>query len=390
MSPKERTDGKKSRAGLIGAVAGLAAAGIAAGVATERYLMKKARTDPDDPFLDEPFGELTADHVRTITTADGVDLYVEIVDTRHSGGEPQATVVMVHGYCLDMGTFHFQRRALAASELPVRAVYYDQPGHGRSGQLPIAEYDTDALAEALYAVLAKAVPTGPVLLVGHSMGGMTIMAFARRYPELFASRVASVALLSTTGGGLGKVDFGAPRALSRARKLFLPMLTRAVAMTPRAIDTTRKIASDLAWMLTRRYGFATARPSPSLVSYVEKMNTATPIKTVIGFSKTLLEHDEHAMLNQLSRVPVFISCGDSDQFTPPEHTTLLAEALPDAVLQIVPETGHVALMEKPETVSTALLEHLRAGLESARAEPQPVEAAKRRKPWLRKLKKAGE
>lgn len=388
MSPKERIDGKKSRAGFIGAVAGLAAAGIAATVATERYLMKKARTDPDDPYLTEPFGDLPADHIRTITTADGVDLYVEVVDSRH-GAEPEATVVMVHGYCLDMGTFHFQRRALADSDLPVRAVYYDQPGHGRSGDLPVAEYDTDALAEALYAVLAKAVPTGPVLLVGHSMGGMTIMAFARRYPELFANRVSSVALLSTTGGGLDKVNFGAPRALTRARRVFLPFLTRAAAMTPRAIDTVRRMAGDLAWMLTRRYGFATPKPSPSLVSYVEKMNTATPIKTVIGFSKTLLAHDEHDTIGELAQKPVFISCGDSDQFTPPDHTRILAEILPDATLQIVPEAGHVALLEKPDTVSPALLEHLRAGLANA-AKPATAEPAKRRKSWLRNRKKAGE
>ena len=43
-------------------------------------------------------------------------------------------------------------------------------------------------------------PTGDVVLVGHSMGGMAIMAFAERHPETFADRVAGVALIATTAG----------------------------------------------------------------------------------------------------------------------------------------------------------------------------------------------
>lgn len=391
-TPKDVVSNKKaSRVGIIGAVAGLAAAGIAAGVATERYLVRRARRDPNDPYADEPFGNLPADEIRTVTTADDIDVHVELVDARHAGGEAEATVVFVHGFCLDMGTFHFQRRALTESSIPVKAVYYDQPGHGYSGDLPLPEYDIDSLSEALYAVLAKAVPTGPVLLVGHSMGGMTILAFARRFPELFASRVRGVALLSTTAGGLDKVSFGAPRALARARRFFLPALGKAVALSPAVIDGARKVASDLAWRLTRRYGFASPKPSPSLVTYVEKMNTATPIKTVIGFSRALLSHDEHDMLPKLASMPVFISCGDSDQFTPPEHSVALAEALPHAKLNIVPEAGHVALLEKPELVTEPLFEYLReclAALDSQ--EPAAPATGKRRKPWLRKRKKAGE
>ncbi|ADD40274.1 alpha/beta fold hydrolase [Stackebrandtia nassauensis] len=390
MSPKEIVGNKKtSRAGIIGAVAGLAAAGIAAGVATERYLIKRARSDPNDPYAEEPFANLHADDIRTITTADGIDVHVETVDSR-GVGEAEATAVFVHGFCLDMGTFHFQRRALTESTMPLRAVYYDQPGHGQSGELPLPEYDIESLAEALYAVLAKAVPTGPVFLVGHSMGGMTILAFARRYPELFASRVRGVALLSTTAGGLDKVSFGAPKALARARKVFLPALSKAIALTPGVIDGARRVASDLAWRLTRRYGFATRKPSPSLVSYVEKMNTATPIKTVIGFSKALLEHDEHDVLPQLASIPVFISCGDSDQFTPPEHSVALAEALPHAKLNIVPEAGHVALLEKPELVTDPLFAHLSECLDALERDRQPAEPVKRRKPWLRKKKRTGD
>ena len=51
-------------------------------------------------------------------------------------------------------------------------------------------------------VIEDLAPEGEVVLVGHSMGGMSIIAFAERHPELFAKRVAGVALVSTTAGGL--------------------------------------------------------------------------------------------------------------------------------------------------------------------------------------------
>ena len=51
-------------------------------------------------------------------------------------------------------------------------------------------------------MLDAVVPDGPVVLVGHSMGGMTIVALAEQHPELFGDRIVGVALISTTAGGL--------------------------------------------------------------------------------------------------------------------------------------------------------------------------------------------
>lgn len=395
MRPDSVASSKKKarRAGLVGVIAGLAAAGVAAGVATERYLINKARRDPNDPYLDEPFGELPADRIRTVTAADGVSIHVETVGTQAAPGSgsdlPVATVVFVHGYCLDQGTFHFQRRDLAATHLPVRAVYYDQPGHGQSGPLPKSVYGLDELADTLYAVIKQAVPTGPIILVGHSMGAMTIMVFARRYPDLFAERVKGISLLSTSGGGLDKVTFGAPKALTQARRLFLPLLGRAASLTPGAIDRIRRIAGDLAWVLTRRYGFATAKPSPALVSYVERMNTATPIQTVIGFSLALLEHDEREQLASLGEVPVLICCGSDDQFTPADHSVLLSELLPHSRLVMIPHAGHVALLETPEAVTEPLLAaigEIVGDIAHGRSGRRDPATGKRSRLWPRKKK----
>src|SRR5438477_598540 len=162
------------------------ATGVAVGVAAERMLLRRRRSpEPADPLVDESFGDLPCDESRTVPSDDGLDLYVEIVD-RVDGidldlglglGDEEPTLVFVHGFCLDMGTFHFQRTALARQG-DYRMVFYDQPGHGRSGKLDHGEYSLEALGHGLKRVIDETTPDGPIVLIGHSMGGMTIMALA--------------------------------------------------------------------------------------------------------------------------------------------------------------------------------------------------------------------
>src|SRR5690606_20237316 len=148
--------------------------------------MRRHRRRADDPYAEEPFSNMPYDESLMVTTEDGVDLYVEIVEPtdsvdQHAGfavdavrtQEPEPTAVFVHGFCLDMGTFYFQRKELIRRG-ELRGVFYDQPGHGRSGSLTAGEYELPALGDGLRAVIEETVPEGRVVLVGHSMGGMTI------------------------------------------------------------------------------------------------------------------------------------------------------------------------------------------------------------------------
>ena len=113
--------------------------------------------------------------------------------------ELEPTIVFVHGYALNLDCWHFQRAAYRGL---VRAVYYDQRSHGRSGRSPDGHATIEQLGEDLRTVLDHVVPEGPIVLVGHSMGGMSIVALAEQHPELIGDRVVGVGLISTTAGGL--------------------------------------------------------------------------------------------------------------------------------------------------------------------------------------------
>lgn len=349
----------RGRSGVIGTLIGAAAAaGIAAGVVAERTLMRqRRRSDGRDPYRDEPFGRLPADEYRTVITDEGIPLHVEIVGP----ADAPLTVVFVHGFCLDMGTFHFQRRVLTG--LPgVRLVCFDQPGHGRSGRLTKGEYTLELLGAALRRVIEEAAPTGRLMLVGHSMGGMAIMALADQDPELFLgpeSRVAGVGLISTSAGELGAVTFGMPSVLVRFRKPLLPLVSGAGWMTAGALDRARQASTDLAWLLTRKYGFGSAKVSPALVSYVERMNSTTPTEVVARYLRTLFRHDKVLALAAFAQTPVLVICGDEDLLTPVEHSEAICAALPHAEMIVVPDGGHVVLLEHNEAVNAVFLPFVR-------------------------------
>jgi pimeloyl-ACP methyl ester carboxylesterase len=413
-----RLVGGLKAAGLAGALIGVAAAGAAAGVVAERYAVGRSRNRGHDPYADEPFGALPADRRITVTADGGVPLHVEVIEPDGTGAPPDLTVVFVHGFCLDMGTWHFQRRAMtelqrqraalvqptprrrrglaaiagarSATEVeePIgeiagdltavpedprcRLVFYDQPGHGRSGKRAAGDYDLDHLGADLAAVLAEVAPEGPLVLAGHSMGGMTVMALAERAPKLFAERVVGVALISTSAGHLDDVALGIPPFLAKLRKPLMPTIGGVLKRQHELAEVGRRAGSDLAYLLTRRYGFGGDNPSPALIEYVERMNSSTSIEVIAGYLTTLSEHDRYAALEVFDGIETLVVCGDRDLLTPVEHTKEIARLLPGAELVEIADGGHVALMEHPELVNAHFVAFLRRAYRSVlTGEPSP-------------------
>ncbi|MET0422712.1 MAG: alpha/beta hydrolase [Actinoplanes sp.] len=358
MTAVRRPNRRAKQVGIVGAAVGVVAAGLATAFAVERVLVRKSLNAPGDPHLDEPFGDQPFDSELTVTAADGTDLHVEIVEPRTPPADGvKPTIVFVHGFALDMGTFYFQRQALTERG-DQRLVFYDQPGHGKSSRLRSGDYDIAALGKSLAAVLDATVPDGHIILVGHSMGGMTIMAFAEQYPEWFGRRVTGVVLMSTSAGLIDKSKLGLPTLVARVSAPFFPLWNRAAHLGGGAIDRARIVSSDLAWLLTRRYGFGDAKPSPSLVTFVEEMNSRTEVETLTKYLHTLYTHNRFPALSALRGVPVLVIVGTKDYLTPVTHSEEILRHLPEAELVKIDNSGHVVMLEKADEVNAALLPFL--------------------------------
>ncbi|MCP2260189.1 Pimeloyl-ACP methyl ester carboxylesterase [Streptoalloteichus tenebrarius] len=335
--------------GLAGGVAG-AVTGLVVGVTASR---SRARRRADrEPLIDPP-----ADRECTVAADDGVPLSVEEVDPA-DGGEPDLTVVLVHGYTLDRRSWHFQRLDLPELTNPrVRLVRYDQRGHGRSGSSPRASCTLDQLGRDLDAVLRAVAPTGPVVLVGHSMGGMTIMALAELRPELFLERVVGVALLGTSAGEIGR--HGLPRpVLSRYNPVTLGLATLA-GWQPGLLERVRRVGDHLNWGAVRALAFGDRRVDPRRVDLVHRMLAETSVRAITDFLPTLGSHHRYAALAGLRQCEVLVMAGDADQITPFAHSEVIAAELPDAELVRVPGAGHMVGLEQPELVDELVAAFLR-------------------------------
>lgn len=341
------------------AVAGGVTGGVAVGAALAwgipRYLARRTRAASSDPYAHEPFELPPQRSVFTVESSDGVPIHVETAGPE----DADLTVVFVHGYMQDMATFYFQRKAIAEAErqeVSLRAVLYDQPGHGRSGPLPRTEYGIEDLAGVLHDVLAAVAPRGPLVLVGHSMGGMTIQVFARRYEADFRERVKGVAFFSSSAAGLDTVETKPMRALRRLRRTVLPMLQQVAGWTPDLIDRSRLLAGDLGWLLTRKAAFGHIDPPASLVTLVERMNRRTSMQSIVGYAAAILDHDETATLPLFAGLPALVIVGDEDLLTPPEHSRRLAAALGGSRFALIAEAAHSPQLEYPGEISQLLLE----------------------------------
>ncbi len=282
-------------------------------------------------------------------------------------GAPQLTVVFCHGYCLNQDAWHFQRAALRGR---VRTVHWDQRSHGRSARgtaqsgpdaVPVT---IDLLGRDLKAVLDAAAPEGPLVLVGHSMGGMTIMALADQYPEFVRERVAGVALVGTSSGRLAEVSYGLPAAGVDAVRKVLPGVLRAMGARAELVERGRRATADLFAGLVKRYSFGSRDVDPVVARFAERMIEATPIDVVAEFYPAFAAHDKAEALAVLAdaEVPVLALVGERDMITPWAHTEAMAALLPGAELVVVPDGGHLVMLEHPDTVTDRLLALLaRAG-----------------------------
>ncbi|MBA3265419.1 MAG: alpha/beta hydrolase [Nocardioidaceae bacterium] len=340
-------------AGLAGAAVGVVATAAAARILAGR------RHDLHAPRIDasERLGSLRGDP-HTVIAEDGLHLYAEI-DERVDGtsgvhaspiAADQLTLVFVHAYALNLDCWHFQRSALRGRH---RLVFFDQRSHGRSRRSDAEHSTIDYTGRDLAAVINQLVPDGPVMLVGHSMGGMTVLALADQYPRLFSERVVGVALIATTAEGLTAETMGLPGMPGRViHRLALPLVA-TLAKTPRLVESGRRATADIGSVVTRKLAFGGPVPQ-EWVDFTDDMLAATPFEVVAEFFPGFGVHDKREALMRLRSVPSVVVCGSGDAITPLAHTHSLADALGSAEVVELSDAGHMVILERHTEVTAAI------------------------------------
>ncbi|MGX9890020.1 alpha/beta fold hydrolase [Streptomyces sp. NPDC002276] len=287
----------------------------------------------------------------TVTSADGSRLHVEV-----HGPEGAPAVVLAHGWSCSTAFWAAQTRDLAADH---RVVVYDQRGHGRS---PAAlTYSTDALADDLEAVLeATLTPGEKAVVVGHSMGGMTVLAAAGR--ARFREHAVAVLLCSTGSSRLVDESRVVPMRAGRTRT----RLTRKVLGSRAPLGPVTPAARRILKYATMGPGSA-----PHMVEACARIVHACPRTVRHAWSQVLDSLDLDHGVRELA-VPTAVVVGTADRMTPPVHARALVAALPQCVGSTeLTGLGHMTPVEAPELVSAKIRE-----LAAAYIELDPIDQVK--------------
>ena len=363
----------KARANLISLGVGLAAAGVGAavGLAAERLTVGRPLVRRFPQPDDEPGLGSIRDVPVAVTADDGTTLHAEVDEPEHPV-PGDVTVVFSHGYSNTMDAWHFQRLALLGR---VRCVWWDHRGHGRSGRGADGVVSIEQLGRDLNAVIQATAPTGPLVLVGHSMGGMATMSYAAQFTPDVTERVCGVGLVATSAGGLKQADLGLAR-IGQVLTRLAPRALTVLSRQPGLIEHTRRIGSDLEEVIVKRWSFGGDVQEP-LIDFTARMIAATRIEVVSEFMPAITAVDVQEGLFVLRHLPALVLHGDRDLMIPPEHAQSLAAVLTDAEHAVVHRAGHLVHLEHPDVVNPHLAALIgrargRVGLDAGAPALRPV------------------
>ena len=329
------------RRALAAGAGSIAAAAVGAYLTQRRHLGRIA-ADPANARLSAP----PSGRALSASSPDGTRLHIECFGPDQSPHAP--TIVLAHGWTEQLVYWTLVIERLL--ERGFRVAAYDLRGHGESEPGADGDYALARLGEDLQAVIeAVCEPGERPVVAGHSLGAMSIVAWAEHHPV--AERVSAAALFNTGVGSL----------LSESLLVPVPWLAAAINRTPLAkgVLTTRggvpKFSTPVSSALTRYIAFGPSA-TPAQVAFYERMLVACQpdVRSSVGLALTEMELS-HAV-PQLT-VPTLVMAGADDRLTPPSHAHRIAEALPElARLIVLPETGHMGPLERPDEVAAALVE----------------------------------
>ena len=213
-----------------------------------------------------------------------------------------------------------------------RCVAWDQPGYG--GTPLVDPYSLENVALAL----KKQIGDGPVILVGHSMGGLIAQEAYARFPEL----VQGMALCFTSAAFVGGSEFVAQFVKERLGPLDAGMSMAQVAA--QVMPTMRGTNSN-----------------PAGLARAERIMGAIPPQNYRKAVQLLTTFDRRADLPKIA-VPTLLVAGSDDRTAPPAIMQRMSEKIPRAEFVLLECCGHLGPMDQPGAFNAALEAFLRKQL----------------------------
>nr|WP_212763547.1 alpha/beta fold hydrolase [Gordonia araii] len=278
-------------------------------------------------------------------------------------GAPGAgtSVIFCHGWTLDSTLWtDVTAGTLGVLGDSVSLIRYDMRGHGHSGAGEPGSATIERLAADLACVIDACAPTGDIVLVGHSLGGMMLMAFAQQWPHLLNDRVTGCLFVATSAGRLWDPVKRIPGFI-------------AAAPTVLRMSSPSMMRSNPLTRLGLRFGLfggvARRRDLDSTIAAMRSVDRGTYAE----LGQALLLHDRADVLPAFAAKHSVVFAGTNDHLTPARHGRRIAEAIPGSLYIESPRAGHMIPIERATDVVREVVAAVNAAQFEA-ARPSAVSA----------------
>lgn len=302
---------------------------------------------------DEP-RELESGVVQYLQRPDGTKIRAEVF-----GRSDAPTLVFTHGWGTSQTEWYYAKRDLMGQ---FRLIFWDLRGLGKSSQPEDRDYALEKMASDLESVLTLA-NGKPVVLVGHSIGGMINLTFCRMFPARLGRDVSGIVQVDTsyTNPVTTTKNAGFSRALQKP--FAEPMLHAMIWFSPLVrVMNWLSYQNGTSQMMNAKSGFAGSE-TWGQVELVSRYGYEFPPSVVARGTLAMFHWDAKTVLPHIG-VPVLLLVGEQDTTTLPSASEYMQHAIPNASLEKVSPSAHYGLLEQNARYDSVIARFASACLKS--------------------------
>ena len=243
------------------------------------------------------------------------------------------TLLLLHAFPLGAGMWEPQMRDVPSGW---RLLTPDLRGFGGTTDPDLASPSMDDYAQDAIDLLGE-LGVSRAVVGGCSMGGYATFAVLRQAPDL----VEGLVLADTRAGA------DSPEGRANRRGM--------LALVDR--EGPSGVARE---MMPKLIGATTRQQSATIESTVRRFIKQQSPEALRGAIQRMMDRPDSMPLLEAVRVPTLVVVGEEDELTPVTEARKIAEAIPGARLEVIPEAGHLPNLERPARFNAALASFLAA------------------------------
>jgi pimeloyl-ACP methyl ester carboxylesterase len=292
---------------------------------------------------DEPDAMRTGT-VNDVTRSDGTKIHAELY-----GPSDAPTLVFTHGWGTNSTEWYYAKRHLSDR---FRLILWDLPGLGESSQPLDRNFALEQMASDLHSVVSLA-NGKPVVLIGHSIGGMINLTFCRLYPDLVRTQIAGIVQMDTSYTNPVKTTKGSGFSQAIQKPVAEPLLHAMIFLSPLVrIMNWLSYENGLAYVQNAHSSFAGSE-TRGQVDLVSQYQVESSPAVVARGALAMFHWDATAVLPRVN-TPVLILVGQQDTTTLPSASEYMRSKMPDAELKVVNPSAHYGLLEQNRSYDAAV------------------------------------